>query len=135
MPNSKTPGTTEMIKSDITSRYQSGHCLVPLGSTMNGEVLTEEPIVLILDGVFDGTISMLSGGTVIISATATVTAKSIEADDILIEGAVSGEVHARKSLVLADSSKFRGQAQYGQTVSVEPKARINGALVDTSWSN
>jgi cytoskeletal protein CcmA (bactofilin family) len=115
--------------------YDQAECLVPLGTVMKGDVNAPEPMVFVVNGHFEGSINLGSGGAIVIAPTAKVVADSIEADDILIEGEISGRLHARNALVLADTGKVKGEARYGKTLTVQPKAKINGQLIDTSWTD
>jgi cytoskeletal protein CcmA (bactofilin family) len=102
---------------------------------MKGDLVAPEPIVFVVNGQFEGNITLSKGGAIIIASTASVVADSIEADDILIEGEITGSLHARNSLVLAETGKVKGEVRYGNYLTVQPKARINGQLIDTSWSD
>lgn len=123
------------MKSDELSRiHAQSECLVPRGTEMTGSVKAPEDIVFRIDGKFDGSLMVSTGGTVLIASTAEVTAKMIEADRIIVEGSVDGEINARTSLVLASTCALKGVAQYGGTISVQPKARLNGQIKDSSWT-
>lgn len=123
-----------MTNTDDISRIHSlSECLVPHGTEMQGTVKAPEDIVFRIDGKFDGSLMVEVGGTVLIASTAEVNSKMIEADMIIVEGSVTGEINARRSLLLTSSCELKGVAQYGETVSVQPKARLNGQIKDSSW--
>lgn len=108
-------------------------CLVPAGTSMNGTVESQKSMAFLIEGHFKGSITFANGGTIIIAQGARVEADRIEADNILVKGQVQGDLMARQDLVLAETSSLQGNASYGATVSVQPRARIRGQLVDTNW--
>lgn len=122
-----------MTTDELSRIHAQSECLVPRGTEMKGTVNAPEEIVFRIDGKFDGSLMVETGGTVLIASTAEVTAKMIEADRIIVEGSVIGDINARKSLYLTSTCALKGVAQYGGTVSVQPKARLNGQIRDTSW--
>lgn len=108
-------------------------CLVPAGTTMSGTVESQQSMAFLIEGNFKGKITFANGGTIIIAQGARVEADRIEADNILVKGQVHGELLARQDLVLTATSSLQGSAHYGATLSVQPRAKIRGQLVDTSW--
>lgn len=118
---------------DIKQLMTRSECLVPHGTEMNGTVHTDADLIFRVDGKFEGELTIASGGTVLISQSAEVTSQIVMADCIVVEGSVTGELHARKNLILTSTCALKGLAKYGESISVQPRARIHGELQDTSW--
>jgi cytoskeletal protein CcmA (bactofilin family) len=52
----------------------------------------------------------------------------LEADHILIEGKVIGNVFARKALEISGSGTLLGDAAYDELIDMHPRAKVRGKL-------
>ena len=68
----------------------------------------------------------------VISETATVVGE-INADHIIINGTVTGDVHAKLMLELQPKARIEGNVQYGD-IEMAAGARINGKMVKLTTS-
>ena len=95
-----------------------------LGPTLSfkGELSADEE--LLIRGRVEGTIADV--GRLTISAEGVVKAE-VRADIVIIEGSVEGDVHAKKSVVVKETAKVRGNLN-APAVSIQEGASFNGGI-------
>ena len=115
----------------ITKQLQ----ILPQAATMKGDLSATAPLSLRLDGSFEGSITLPPGSTVHFGPSAKInvgknttdTPMKIEADNVLIEGCVEGEVIARKVAEIAATAQVTGSVTYG-CMDLHPGARLNAKV-------
>jgi cytoskeletal protein CcmA (bactofilin family) len=110
-------------------RFAAITSLIGEGAVFEGDFFTSRDLGIRIDGRVKGAIRIDIGGAVHIGPTAVVEGTSIEADHIYIEGRVSGQLLARKTLEITGSATVIGDAQYDGLLDIHPKARIRGQLI------
>lgn len=102
--------------------------IVPKGATMIGNTEASENLNIRIDGEYEGTINMMRGGSVYISADATVSTEKLIADYIYVEGTVKGNLHARVAIELSQTAKVNGSIRYDKDLDIHPGAKVSGQI-------
>jgi len=103
--------------------------IVPKGATMIGNTEASEDLNIRIDGEYEGTINMMRGGSVFISADATVSTEKLVADYIYVEGTVKGNLHARVAIELSSTARVSGNIRYEKDLDIHPGAKVSGQLL------
>ena len=110
------------------SAIENAHNVLPAGAAMKGEMTASTGLSIRIDGTYSGSIALGPGSTIYISKEAVVDAKSIEADMILIEGRITGNVKAREAIELASSALVNGSVTYEGELDIHAGAKIRGQI-------
>ncbi len=119
------PPTTRLIPSD---RLASIGSLIAEGAVFEGDFKSQRDLGIKVDGLLKGGITFEQGGTIHIGPTGVVENTRLEADHILIEGKVVGNVVARKALEISGSGTLLGDAAYDELIDMHPRAKVRGQL-------
>lgn len=105
--------------------------IVPKGATMIGNTEASEDLNIRIDGEYEGKIDMMRGGSVFISADATVSTEMLVADYIYVEGTVKGNLHARVAIELSPTARVSGSIRYEKDLDIHPGAKVSGQISAT----
>jgi cytoskeletal protein CcmA (bactofilin family) len=119
------PPTTRLVPSDTLASIGS---LIAEGAVFEGDFKSQKDLGIKVDGVLKGGITIDNGGTIHIGPTGVVENTRLEADHILIEGKVIGNVFARKALEISGSGTLLGDAAYDELIDMHPRAKVRGKL-------
>lgn len=118
-----TQPTTRLIESAVLSAQTT---VLPKDATMKGDMRATQDMSIRLDGEYEGSIEMQTGGTVHITAGSVVTTQKVTADFIYVEGTVKGDLHARKGIELSPTARIKGCVRYDKDLDMHPGARVSG---------
>ncbi len=107
---------------------ERAHNVLPAGATMKGDMTAHGGLAIRIDGEYTGSITMGEGSSVYIAKDAVVDAVSIEADTILVEGRIKGNVTARKAIELASTALIQGTLNYHGELDVHAGAKVRGQI-------
>lgn len=110
------------------SAIERAHNVLPAGATMKGEMTAEGGLSIRIDGNYTGSIVMGDGSSIYIAKDAVVDAVSIEADMVLIEGRVKGNVTSRKAMELASTAIVQGNVTYNGELDIHAGAKVRGQI-------
>lgn len=103
--------------------------VVCAGATFKGTFESElEDAAIRVDGRLQGGAKLATGGIVHITASGSVVDGDIEADVVIIEGEVQGNVRARKHLEITTGATLRGAAAYCGELHIHRNARLHASL-------
>ena len=111
----------------VTS-IDNAHNVLPAGATMKGEMTASADLSIRIDGHYSGSISLGDGSSVYISKDAVVDAESIDADLVLIEGRVKGNVTSRKAMELTATAVVQGTVTYLGKLDIHAGAKVRGQI-------
>lgn len=100
-------------------------------TTMKGDLTADADaprIGIKVDGTFEGSIVIPSGGVVHIGPMGRVTGERIEADMIFIEGYADSLILARKGLEVTNSGSIKGEVQYHEMINLHNLAKIRASV-------
>jgi len=123
--STSSPPTTRLIPSDKLGAIGS---LIAEGAVFEGDFKSQKDLGIKVDGLLKGGISFEQGGTIHIGPTGVVENTRLEADHILIEGKVVGNVVARKGLEISGSGTLLGDAAYDELIDMHPRAKVRGKI-------
>jgi cytoskeletal protein CcmA (bactofilin family) len=110
-------------------RLNAINSLVCAGATFKGTFESEsQDAALRVDGRLQGGAKLATGGIVHITAEGSVVDGDIEADVVIIEGEVQGNVRARKHLEITTGAVLRGSASYCGELHIHRNARLHATL-------
>lgn len=107
---------------------ERAHNVLPAGATMKGDMTAQAGLAIRIDGEYSGTIVMGEGSSVYIAKDAIVDAVSIEADVILVEGRIKGNVTSRKAIELASTALIQGTLTYHGELDIHAGAKVRGQI-------
>ena len=111
------------------TQIHSAVLLVPRGAAMNGVASSELGLAIAIDGTYDGSLTLGEGSFIHIRKGANVRCDGIQADSILVEGAITGGIVSRSRLELKPEARVDGDVQYVGDIAVHPGARISGTIL------
>jgi cytoskeletal protein CcmA (bactofilin family) len=119
-----------MAKSDDANILEAGGSEIPARASRLGPGLTSKAEItghddLVIQGPFKGLIA-LSGGSLTIDRNAVVEAE-VEASDVIIHGALTGDIRASGRAFLAASSRVKGNISAVQ-ITIQDGAMFRGAI-------
>jgi cytoskeletal protein CcmA (bactofilin family) len=120
-----TPPNTRLVPAERLSSIGS---LIADGATFEGDFKSQRDLGIKIDGVLRGGVVFESGGTIHVGPSGVVDNTRLEADHILIEGKVIGNVFARKGLEITGSGTLLGDAFYDDLIDMHPRAKIRGKV-------
>ena len=103
---------------------EQGAPLLDVTASMQGSLIFMEPVVLRINGKFEG--SLETRGDLTIGEEAVVQANII-GDEITIKGRVNGKIVAKRQLKLVPPAVLTGEI-WAPILQVEPGARLDGAI-------
>lgn len=119
------PPNTRLIPAERLSAIGS---LIADGATFEGDFKCQRDLGIKIDGTLKGGVVFESGGTIHIGPSGVVENTRLEADHILIEGKVVGNVFARKGLEITGSGTLLGDAFYDELIDMHPRAKVRGKM-------
>lgn len=110
-------------------RLSAINSIVCAGATFKGTFESESAdAALRVDGLLQGGAKLAAGGIVHITASGRVMDGDIEADVVIVEGEVRGNVRARKHLEITTGAVLRGSAIYCGELHIHRNARFAANL-------
>ena len=110
-------------------RLSAINSVVCAGATFKGTFESEsDGAALRVDGRLQGGAKLATGGIVHITASGSIVDGDIEADVVIIEGEVQGNVRARKHLEITTGAVLRGAATYCGELHIHRNARLHANL-------
>jgi len=106
----------------ISSSSHPIDSLIGERASFNGELNFEGAVRI--DGKFEGNIRSHNEGTLIISETAMV-AGDVDVPNLILHGAIRGNVHAGKNLQIGSTGRLNGDVEY-TVLTLAEGATING---------
>jgi len=91
-------------------------------ASFNGELDFEGAVLI--EGRFEGKIHSRNGGTLIVSETAKITGE-VDVPNLVLHGAIHGNVRAGESLKITPTGKLTGDVEY-HVISLSEGASVNG---------
>jgi cytoskeletal protein CcmA (bactofilin family) len=120
--------TTTQLRLVPGAQVEAATNFVPKGATLKGNMEADVDLAVRIEGEFTGRIDMKVNGLVHIAASATIDTELLVADFIVIEGNVTGTIHARKGLELCKTARVKGSIRYDADLDFHQGARINGDI-------
>lgn len=121
--------TSHSINADALGRISS---FIERDVSMTGDLTSKNPDAgFALRGEFRGNIRFPAGGVIHVAAGADFSDGALEADYILVEGLVRGNIHARKCIEITSSAVVLGAVTYDADLDIHKNARIRASLTFT----
>ncbi|MEY4980556.1 MAG: hypothetical protein RLZZ352_2826 [Pseudomonadota bacterium] len=126
--NADNPSATPPVRLIPAERLDHINSLIAEGAVFEGHFHCNTDQGIRIDGRLSGSITFEAGGTLHIGRTGVVDNTQLQADYVLIEGKVTGNVTARKALEVTSTGTLVGDVSYHESIDIHPRARLRGRL-------
>jgi len=111
-----------MKRGKTTVNNSNIRTIIGQGASFNGKLDFEGAVLI--EGHFEGNIHSSNGGTLIVSETAQITGE-VDVPNLVLHGAIHGNVRAGESLKITPTGKLTGDVEY-HVISLSEGASVNG---------